>query len=52
MNFEVMLQKLGTTPEETLFIDDSLNCVESAKAFGLDAIRFEGVDQLRKALNA
>jgi len=44
------LQKLGTRPEETLFIDDKLVNVEAARALGIQAVVFTTVDQLRSDL--
>ena len=32
-------------PEESLFVDDNAANIESAKAFGLHAIRFEGYEK-------
>lgn len=46
------LQKLGTQPEETLFIDDKLVNVEAARALGMQSIVFTTVDQLRSDLLA
>lgn len=46
------LAKLGTRPEETLFIDDKRPNVEAARALGIQAIEYAGVEQLRKDLIA
>ena len=46
------LDKLGTAPAETLFIDDKLVNVEAARALGLQAIEFTTVEQLRSDLAA
>ncbi|HLH10239.1 MAG TPA: HAD family phosphatase, partial [Terriglobales bacterium] len=48
--YEHCLRGLGTSPEETLFIDDREVNVEGARKVGLQAIRFESPDQLRKEL--
>ena len=46
------LGKLGTQPEETLFIDDKLPNVEAARALGIQAIEYSSVEQLREELIA
>ena len=46
------LGKLGTQPEETLFIDDKRPNVEAARALGIQAIEYSGVEQLREELIA
>jgi putative hydrolase of the HAD superfamily len=46
------LGKLGTQPEETLFIDDRKENVEAAIALGIKALVFTTVDQLRADLIA
>jgi putative hydrolase of the HAD superfamily len=46
------LQRLGTRPEETLFIDDKRVNVDAAIALGMKAIEFSTVEQLRKDLLA
>jgi len=47
-----MLAKLGTMPEETLFIDDKLINIEAAQAVGMKAIQFSTVEQLKADLLA
>jgi len=46
------LEKLGTRPEETLFIDDKNVNIEAARGLGINAILFSTVDHLRKDLIA
>ena len=46
------LAKLGTKPDETLFIDDRLENVEAAQALGIQAILYVSVEQLRADLIA
>jgi len=46
------LQKLGTAPQETLFIDDRPVNVEAARALGIQAIEFSTVEALRADLIA
>jgi putative hydrolase of the HAD superfamily len=47
-----VLKKLGTQPEETLFLDDKLVNVEAAHALGMKAIQFSTVERLRADLIA
>ena len=46
------LERLGTEPEETLFVDDKRANVETARALGLRAIEFTTVEKLRQELVA
>lgn len=46
------LEKLGTPPEETLFIDDKRVNVDAAIALGLKSLEFSTIDQLRNDLVA
>ncbi|MFX1288620.1 MAG: HAD family hydrolase [Promethearchaeota archaeon] len=48
--FELALEKARCKPEEVLFIDDGLNNVRSAQEFGINAIRFMGIDNLVEEL--
>jgi putative hydrolase of the HAD superfamily len=48
--YRYVLEKLGTPPAETLFIDDRRANVEAAQAFGMKALIFTSVDQLRTDL--
>jgi len=48
--FELLLARIGRTPAECVYIDDNPKNVAAAAALGLDAIAFEGADQLRVAL--
>lgn len=50
--YKIVLERLGTKPEETLFIDDKLANVEAARALGLLAIQFSTIDKLRDDLIA
>jgi putative hydrolase of the HAD superfamily len=47
-----VLGLLGTTPEETLFLDDRLVNIEAAQALGIQAIQFSTVEKLREDLIA
>lgn len=46
------LQRLGTRPEETLFIDDKRVNVDAAIALGMKAIEFSTVERLRGDLES
>jgi putative hydrolase of the HAD superfamily len=50
--YRYLLEKLGTKPEETLFIDDREINVEAARALGIQAIEFSTVERLRADLIA
>jgi putative hydrolase of the HAD superfamily len=50
--YEHVLEKLGTRPEETLFLDDKPVNIEAAHALGMKGIVFSTVDKLRADLIA
>ena len=50
--YRLVLKKLGTRPEETLFLDDRPVNVEAARALGMLAFDFSTVDRLRADLIA
>jgi putative hydrolase of the HAD superfamily len=50
--YRYVLRKLGTKPEETLFIDDKRENVAAADDMGMKGIVFTTVDQLRADLIA
>jgi epoxide hydrolase-like predicted phosphatase len=50
--YRLALQKLGTRPEETLFIDDKQANIDAAHALGMPAILFSDVERLRHDLVA
>ena len=45
--FRYVLDKLGTRPEETLFIDDRMVNIEAARALGMVAFEFATAERLR-----
>jgi putative hydrolase of the HAD superfamily len=47
-----LLEKLGTRPEETLFIDDRAENVAAANALGMNGLVFTTVEELRTDLIA
>ncbi|MGA8087092.1 MAG: HAD family phosphatase [Terracidiphilus sp.] len=48
--YRLTLDKLGTRPEETLFIDDKQANIDAARDLGLVAIQFSTVEKLREDL--
>jgi putative hydrolase of the HAD superfamily len=48
--FEHVLESLGCTPGQVLFLDDNLLNVEAARALGLHAVRVQGLEQTQRAL--
>ena len=50
--YRYTLNKLGTRPEETLFLDDRAVNVEAARAVGMKAVEFSTVERLREELIA
>ena len=48
--YQLLLEKLGTAPEETLFLDDKLENIEAARREGIRGLQFSTVDQLRQDL--
>lgn len=48
--YQLLLEKLGTAPEETLFLDDKLENIEAARHLGIQGLQFSTVDQLRQDL--
>ena len=50
--YRLVLKRLGTRPEETLFLDDRPVNVEAARALGMLAFDFSTVDRLRADLIA
>jgi putative hydrolase of the HAD superfamily len=48
--YELLLERLGTAPEETLFLDDKIENILAARHLGIQALQFSTVDQLRQDL--
>lgn len=48
--YRLVLERLGTAPEETLFLDDRLENIEGARQLGIQALQFSTIDQLRQDL--
>lgn len=45
--YEIALQRLGATPEETLFFDDNEDNVRAARELGIQATLFTGIEVLK-----
>lgn len=50
--YRIALERLESSPDETIFIDDKPKYVEAAKKLGLVGILFENVVQLKNDLSA
>jgi putative hydrolase of the HAD superfamily len=50
--YQLTLERLGTAPEETLFIDDKQANIDAARALGISGVQFSTVEKLRDDLIA
>jgi len=48
--YQLLLTKMNASPSETLFIDDSLENVNSAKQLGINSVQFHNAIQLKREL--
>jgi putative hydrolase of the HAD superfamily len=48
--FEITLERLGSKPAQTVFIDDKQDYILGAKSVGLNTILFESVEQVKNEL--
>jgi len=48
--YELTIQKLGSRPKQSVFIDDKPEYINGAKEAGLNTILFENINQLKNAL--
>jgi len=48
--YNLTLERLGTRPEETVFIDDKQPNIDAARELGLVGILFTTVDRLREQI--
>ncbi len=48
--FDALLERIGRSASECLFIDDSEENISTARSLGFETIRFESPDQLRREL--
>ena len=49
--FQYVVEKLKVSPAEAVFVDDFLDNIETARAFGLNVIRFKDPQQARAELD-
>ncbi|HJQ13197.1 MAG TPA: HAD family phosphatase [Anaerolineales bacterium] len=49
--FKILLDRIGKTPEECLFIDDASANIEQAQKMGFATVHFQSPEQLRNALH-
>ena len=48
--YEIALERLGTKPHETVFIDDRADFIAGAQQLGIHTIQFKDPDQVRRDL--
>ncbi len=48
--YELTIQRLGSQPEQSVFIDDKPEYINGAKEAGLNTILFENINQVKNAL--
>jgi len=48
--YRLLLERLGTAPEETLFLDDKIENIEGARQLGIRGLQFSTVNELRQDL--
>lgn len=48
--YEYTLQKLGRKPAETVFVDDRLANLETARSLGMNVVQFKSAEQLKADL--
>ena len=49
--YEIVLEKLGMSPEECVFIDDQKEALLPAKEMGMKTILYESIEQLERELD-
>ena len=49
--YELTLKKLGSQPEQAIFIDDKPNYINGAKEVGINTVLFQNIDQVKDELN-
>lgn len=49
--YEIVLNRLGSKAQETVFVDDRIDYVQGAKEAGLRAVLFENIEQLKQELD-
>lgn len=48
--YEYMIEKCNVVPEESVFIDDTVDNINAARSFGINTILFTGKEEADKAL--
>jgi putative hydrolase of the HAD superfamily len=48
--YEITLERLGTTPEQTIFIDDKQEFINAAKQIKINTILFKDIEQVKNKL--
>lgn len=49
--YELTLEKLGSQPRQSVFIDDNPKYINGAKEVGINTVLFENIDQVKEELN-
>jgi epoxide hydrolase-like predicted phosphatase len=49
--YELTLEKLGSGPEQAIFIDDKQEYIDGAKEVGINTVLFQNIDQVKDELN-
>jgi len=49
--YQLLLDRYQIVPEQSIFIDDNLRNVKAAQKLGIDAIHFQGPEQLKNTLS-
>ena len=49
--YELTLEKLGSLPEQSVFIDDNPEYINGAKKVGINTVLFQNIDQVKDELN-
>jgi putative hydrolase of the HAD superfamily len=48
--YEISIERLGSTPEQTIFIDDKQESINAAKQIGINTILFKNIEQVKNKL--
>jgi epoxide hydrolase-like predicted phosphatase len=49
--YELTLEKLGSQPKQSVFIDDNPEYINGAKEVGINTVLFQNIDQVKDELN-
>jgi epoxide hydrolase-like predicted phosphatase len=49
--YELTLEKLGSKPRQSVFIDDKQEYIDGAKEVGINTVLFQNIDQIKDELN-